>query len=126
VLEVHTDEGWFVVEYNGRGFGYESVWVNGRCAARETSALWFVPRFVFRLGFLPAAVEVRVWPWLTIRSFHLVVGDAVLYSEGSGTPRVFSRGQDEATDPHTEQVREADWHPPRPRPRGVADEGIQE
>ena len=27
-------------------------------------------------------VEVRVWPWLCIRSFHLLVGGEVLYAEG--------------------------------------------
>src|SRR5579883_326396 len=82
-LWVETPEGLFIVEYSGRGLGYESVWINDMRAPGPCTGAWFVPRFDFDLCSACAAVEVRVWPWLTIRSFHLVVAGEVLYSEGS-------------------------------------------
>jgi hypothetical protein len=69
----------FRVEYNGRGPGYESVFVNGSLADRRQSSLWFVPVFVFHLGQWVAAVEIRVWPWFTMRACHLLVEGQVLY-----------------------------------------------
>jgi hypothetical protein len=81
VLDVELDNGVFVVEYSGVGVGYEAVWVNGREVARPTSWLWFVPRIEFALGMLPAAVEVRVWPWLMIRSFRLIVDGIVVFAD---------------------------------------------
>jgi hypothetical protein len=84
-LRVDAPEGTFQVEYSGRGFGFESVYVDGRPADRRVG-LWFVPVFQFPLGSQTGAVEVRVWPWLTIRSFHLLVGDEVVYAEGERKP----------------------------------------
>ena len=70
-LRVDMPDGAFVVHYSGRGIGYESVWVNGTQVPARGDGLWFAPRFEFPLGSTPAAVEVRVWPWLTIRSSTL-------------------------------------------------------
>src|SRR5262249_25430763 len=110
VLEVHTDEGWFLVEYNGRGFGYESVYVNGELALASTSLAWFVPRFDFRMGPHPAVVEVRVWPWLTIRSFRLTVDDAVLYAEGWRMPALPDGWQDRFKGPVIRPAPEGGEH----------------
>ena len=41
-----------------------------------------MPRFEFKLGGWPGVVEVRVWPWLLLRSLMLRVGDRVVYAEG--------------------------------------------
>jgi hypothetical protein len=73
VVDLDIDDDWFRVEYNGRGSGYESVYVNGHVVAQVRSWLWFVPRFDFKLGSHQAAIEVRVWPWLWLRSFQLIV-----------------------------------------------------
>jgi hypothetical protein len=81
-LRVDIADAHFVVRYNGRTIGYETVWVNGERAKVTPSWLWFVPLFQFRIGSLPARVEVHVWPWLAFRSFHLIVEDEVLYGEG--------------------------------------------
>jgi len=81
-LAVELPEGEFVVTYNGRGFGYETVYVDDRVAERATSLLWFVPVFVFPIGRRLGTVEVQVWPWLTMRSFHLIVDGVILYGEG--------------------------------------------
>src|SRR5262245_10935313 len=108
VLEVHTDEGWFLVEYNGRGFGYESVYVNDELALASTSLVWFVPRFEFRMGPHPAAVEGRVWPWLAIRSFRLIVEDAVVYAEGRRMPALPEGWQDRFAGPVIQPRQEGD------------------
>ena len=80
--EVATPAGGFRVAYFGHGFGFESVSVNGVIAVKRRSVLWYVPRFDFTVGGLPATVEVRVWPWLTLRAIRLRVGDEVCYTEG--------------------------------------------
>jgi hypothetical protein len=85
VLRLETDEGAYEIVYSGRGLGFESVFVDGSIAERA-SGLWFVPLFIFPLGSRMGAVEVRVWPWLTIRSFHLLVEDEEVYKEGSRKP----------------------------------------
>jgi hypothetical protein len=86
VFRVETPAGSFEVAYNGRGgWNGEAVYVDGRLAAHNPR-LWFGPVFVFPLGPQLAAVEVRAWPWLTIRSFHLLVEDEVVYGEGIRRP----------------------------------------
>lgn len=79
-LEIEMADGTHVVEYNGTGFGYEQVTADG--ATIRDSHPWFVPRFDFKLGDWPAAIEVRLWPWLTLRSFALLVKGKVIYAEG--------------------------------------------
>jgi hypothetical protein len=76
------------VEYNGRGF-YERVTADA-VVLRKTCWYWFVPRFDFALQGPPAVLEVRVWPWLQLRSLVLRVGGHVVYAEGidgAVTPR---------------------------------------
>jgi hypothetical protein len=80
-IELSLPDGVHVVEYNGRGFGYEQVSVDGGVIRK--SSYWFVPRFAFNLGGYPSVVEVRVWPWLSLRSLVLRVGDRVVYAEGT-------------------------------------------
>ena len=82
-IEVSMSDGVHFVEYNGRGFGYEQVSVDGS-VIRERSWWWFVPGFEFKLGGYPSVVEVRVWPWVLLRSLVLRVGDQVVYAEGAG------------------------------------------
>jgi len=86
VFEVETSAGGFQVAYNGRGgWDGEAIYIDGQLAAHNPG-LWFGPVFVFPLGHQLAAVEIRVWPWLTIRSFHLLVEDELLYAEGVRQP----------------------------------------
>jgi len=80
---VSTPAGAFRVTYYGHGFGFESVSVDGVVAVRTRSLIWYVSKFNFRVGGLPATVEVRVWPWLTLRGIRLHIADEVCYSEGS-------------------------------------------
>jgi hypothetical protein len=85
-LRVDMPDGSFRVVYSGRGMGFETVYVDDFVAERATNLLWFVPVFVFPLGRRLGVVEVRVWPWLTLRSFHLLVDGNVLYAEGERSP----------------------------------------
>jgi hypothetical protein len=86
VFRVETSEGSFEVVYNGRGGrNCEAVYIDGQLAIRN-ERLWFGPVLIFPLGNRWAAVEVRAWPWLTIRSLHLLVEDEVLYAEGERHP----------------------------------------
>lgn len=82
-IEVTLPDGLHVVEYDGRGLGYEQVSADGS-VIRKALWYWFVPRFEFKLGGWPGRVEVRVWPWLTLRSLVLRVGDRIAYAEGVG------------------------------------------
>lgn len=68
---LETEEGSYCVEYSGRGLGYECVLVNGEAVAGGVSRYWFIPRFQFALGSKVGVLNVRVWPWLTIRSLRI-------------------------------------------------------
>lgn len=83
VFTVEMPWGSYTVEYFGRGLGWEGVRVDGVLVAGDVSGLWFIPRFDFTLGAGPAVIEVRVWPWLAIRSFHFEVDGTVVYREPS-------------------------------------------
>jgi hypothetical protein len=79
---VTTPVGEQTVCYSGRRYGYEFVQVNGEVAVKTRSWVWFVPKFEFKIGDTPARVDVRVWPWFTIRAIRLQVADEICYSEG--------------------------------------------
>jgi Clp amino terminal domain, pathogenicity island component len=92
-VEVSLPDGPHLVEYDGKGIGYECVSADGE-VIRKTSGRWFVPHFEFQLGGWPTVVEVQVWPWLALRSLILRVGDRVVYAEGEGKyqRRIFLSG----------------------------------
>src|SRR3954464_7035302 len=79
---VTTPAGDYRVSYSGRRYGYEFVQVNGKVAVKTRSWIWFVPSFQFKIADFPASVDVRVWPWFTLRAIRLRVGDEVCYTEG--------------------------------------------
>jgi hypothetical protein len=89
--EVVTSEGWFQVEYDGRGMGFECVRVQGEAVVSTRSRWWFVPRFDFRVGSLPAFLEVRVWPWLSLRSVRLNIDGHTVYDEALAAARQNNR-----------------------------------
>lgn len=81
-----------VVEYDGRGIGYESVYVNGELATRVQSRLAsFAPRLDFFLSVATeeplrespsARIEVETTWLMFIGSLRLIVGNRVVYAEG--------------------------------------------
>jgi hypothetical protein len=82
-IEVSMSDGVHFIEYDGRGIGYEQVSVDG-AVNRKISWRWYVPRFEFKVGGYSGVVEVRVWPWLSLKSLVLWVGDRLVYAEGAG------------------------------------------
>jgi hypothetical protein len=83
VFRVVTPEGCYLVEYNGRGLGYESVLVDGVLVKRLTSLYWFVPRFWFKLGPRNCLMKVRVSPWLSLHSVEIWIDGRCVF------PRAF-------------------------------------
>jgi len=79
-LRVMVNEEEHRVAYDGSGLGHETVYVDGS-PIRVPSAVWFVPRFEFTLARLDAALEIRIWPWLTVRDLRLYVHGRLVYSE---------------------------------------------
>jgi hypothetical protein len=67
---------------SGRSYGFESVQVDGVTVAKVRTVFFRARRFDFSLGGLAATVDVRVWPWLTLRAIRLEVGGEVCYTEG--------------------------------------------
>lgn len=77
-----TPTGEHTVAYDGRRYGYEFVRVDGEVAAKSRSWIWFIPKFEFTIGDTPVRVDVRVWPWFTLRAIRLHIADQVCYTEG--------------------------------------------
>ena len=83
---VVTLSGEHTVSYDGRGCGYECVRVDGEIVAKTISWLWFVPKFEFKIGDLPARIDVRVWPWLALKAIRLHIAGEAGYAEGDLMP----------------------------------------
>lgn len=80
--EVVTPEGRFRVDYDGRGAGVEIVLVQGKVVVSAQNRYGLAPRFDFQLGSQAALIEVRVWPWLWLRSIRLSIGGQIVCEEG--------------------------------------------
>lgn len=81
-IKLITTGGAHNVTYYGRGEGYECVLLDGQVVSKMQSMLWYAPKFQFRLGSMDVTVNVRVWPWLTIRKFWVEVDGRSVYAEG--------------------------------------------
>ncbi len=80
-LSVVTSEGVFDAIYDGKGFGYEEVLVDGETAKRTISFWWYVPKFEFKIGSEMAVVIVGVSLLSKIKKFSLTINDELVYSE---------------------------------------------
>lgn len=81
VVDLTTSKGSFKITYFGKGMGYECVFVNDDLLSKQDSNLWYVPKFNFNHQGMKISVNVRVYPWLTIRKFWIEVDNNVVYSE---------------------------------------------
>lgn len=43
---------------------------------------WFQPHYIFALGSLWVQLDVRIWPWFTMKGFMIRIGEMVAYAEG--------------------------------------------
>lgn len=63
----------YYVEYHGRGAGYEYIALDGNVVDGGTSQPWFIPSFSFDIEQHKIVLNVRVWPWLAIKSLKISV-----------------------------------------------------
>lgn len=82
-FEITESETRYIVEYYGRGAGWEGVRVNGELVTAKQNKTWFVPRFEFRFGQHQAEIHIRVWPWFAVRSLSFLVDGIEVYAEGT-------------------------------------------
>ena len=68
-IELTLPDGRHVVEYDGRGAGYEQVSVDGG-VIRLTGWIWFVPRFEFKLGDDPQFSKSKFGPGSRFGRWH--------------------------------------------------------
>lgn len=80
-VNVKTAKGNFNIAYFGSGLGYECVFVNDELVSRKDSKYWYVPNFNFNYQGLNFSVNVRVYPWMTIRQFWIEIDGKIIYSE---------------------------------------------
>lgn len=80
-VNLKTSKGSFKITYFGKGMGYECVFVNEELVSKKDSAFWYVPNFNFNYQDINFSVNVRVYPWLTIRKFWIEVNNITVYSE---------------------------------------------
>ena len=81
VVNLTTSKGNFKIMYFGKGMSYECVFVNDDLVSKQDSHLWYVPKFIFKYQGINISVNVRVYPWLTIRKFWIEVDNNIVYSE---------------------------------------------
>lgn len=80
-VNLTTSKGDFKITYFGKGTGYECVFVNDELVSKKDSHLWYVPELDFNFQGMNISVNVRVYPWLTIRKFWIEVDKNIVYSE---------------------------------------------
>jgi len=90
VIEVTDGDKVTTLVYSGRGIGSEKVSVDGAETTDRSELLWFVPRFVVASGDDEYTFQVRVWPWLALRSLKIEKNGAQIYAEG-GEPYPVSK-----------------------------------
>ena len=71
------------ITYSGRGFGTEKVSIGINEFPSQSEYGWFVPEFDFKHNGIHYNVQVRVWPWVALRSLEVYQNERLIYSEGS-------------------------------------------
>lgn len=104
VLLITCPEGLWEVTYNGRGYGFESVDVNGVEVVRRSGWGRMSQRYEFRLGERCVALSVAVPLWcelLPVRDLNFVrleVDGEIVYEEGREPDRPLPVTSDEWED----------------------------
>ena len=88
VIEVVEGDTVTRLVYSGRGIGSEKVIVDGAETRDRSRLMWFVPSFEVASGEDTYVFQVRVWPWLTLRSLKIEKNGVKIYAEGSEPYRV--------------------------------------
>lgn len=88
IIEIDDGDSVTTLVYSGRGIGSEKVIVDGDETTDRSELLWFVPRFAVTRGDDEYVFQVRVWPWLTLRSLKIEKNGVQIYAEGGEPYRV--------------------------------------
>ena len=88
------------ITYSGRGIGTEKVCIGESEFVSQSEYDWFVPEFDFEHNDSHYNVQVRVWPWIALRSLEVHQNERLIYSEG-GKPYKVTRT--------TETIQIASW-----------------
>jgi len=83
IIEVADGDTVTRLVYSGRGLGSEKVMVNASEATGRSNRLWFVPCFEVNDGEDSFVFQVRIWPWLTLRSLAIEKNGVQIYCEGT-------------------------------------------
>lgn len=84
VIEITDRDETIVLTYNGCGSGYELVSIqgDGYVEDRRSSLVWFISRFDLSYKNSQYVVDMKIWPWLTIKSMVVKKDGDVIYREG--------------------------------------------
>jgi len=84
IVEINDGNKTLLLTYNGRGSGCESASIQGDILVEKSKAslTWFVPEFDLTYKEDKYLVEVKVWPWLALRSIMIKKNGNLIYSEG--------------------------------------------
>ena len=88
VIEIPRPGTVAVLTYSGRGLGTEKVSIEDTESVGISAFGWFVPRFKLNYENDNYIIEIRVWPWLTLRSMTVEKNGKIIYSEGKPPYRV--------------------------------------
>jgi hypothetical protein len=81
-IELSSPLGNRSIIYNGRGFGYESIIIDGVPLKKENKSLWFINEFKFTIDGLPATLRIGVGILFGIKELSLEINGLKIYSEG--------------------------------------------
>ena len=71
------------IDYSGRTFKFGSAYIDGVPLEADKSTFWFTPKFETLLDGNRYEIEIRVWPWLAVRSFSVSVNEKRVFLEGN-------------------------------------------
>jgi len=70
------------IDYSGRTFSFGSACIDGVPLTAGRSRFWFTPKFEAFLDGNHYEIEIRVWPWLAVRSLSVSVDEKRVFLEG--------------------------------------------
>lgn len=83
VVDIPAPSGSVLLRYSGRDIGRESVSINDDDPVSHSSYFWYVPTFEIEHDSGSYIIEIRIWPWLALRSMTVTLDKNMVYTEGS-------------------------------------------
>ena len=82
-IKIEHEDKSVIIHYTGLTLNLGSVLVNGNCVRSQRSRIWFNSKFDFDIRGEHYSLEVRIWPWLAVRSFSLANFNGQVFLEGA-------------------------------------------